>query len=63
MKLETRHSYEKRIKELKAELAEAQTKLYNYRTTALEIFDGIVSVESPNVNANWVLKRLRRCFQ
>ncbi len=63
MKAETKHSYQKRIKELEAENCKLSNQLYNYRTTALEIFDGIADTCAEGINKNWVLKRLRRCFQ
>lgn len=63
MKTETKYHYEKRIKELKTELAEANDKIYSYRTSAMEIFDGLAEVSGDSVSKNWLLKRLRRCFK
>lgn len=62
---ETKHNYQKRIKDLEVSNRELCDKLYAYKTSMIEIFDGISEVvsENKNVNTGWILKRLRRCFR
>lgn len=65
MKAETKYAYEKRIKELESQLRIANSKLFNYRSSAMEIFDGVCEVISKkeNISMPWVLQRLKRCFE
>jgi len=63
MNHETKYQYQKRIKELEDENRKLEVKLYDYRTSVLEIFDGCLDVKEEAISKNWVLKRLKRCFK
>jgi predicted RNase H-like nuclease (RuvC/YqgF family) len=63
MKSETVYSYQKKIKDLEERNKELADKLYNFRTSIIEIFDGVTDVKDQAVDKNWILKRMRRCFQ
>ena len=63
---ETRYRYEKRIRELEAKKAELEDKLYLYRTTVLDIYEGCVELVqkgSTSLSVGWVLGRIRRCLR
>lgn len=57
MKKQTSYAYEKRIKELNAEIL----KLRCYRVIAMEIYDGTIKVveSKSSVNPGWILARFK----
>lgn len=60
MKEESRHSYQKRIQHLEAEVR----RLEPYRVACMNIFDGIMGLkDGEGINKNWVVKQLRSCFR
>lgn len=65
MKRETKYQYEKRIKELQSKVDELNEKIYCYKTSALEIYDGVINAVSKNetINRSYILERLKRCFK
>lgn len=66
LKASSRYFYEKHIEELVRENAKLADKLFNYRTTVLEIYDGIIVGENrgDDVTSNgWLLGRIRRCLK
>lgn len=62
---ETKYSYQKRIKELEEKNDELSDKLYNYRTTALEIYDAVAenAGSGDGISKKWILQKFRKCLQ
>lgn len=65
MTLETKYSYEKKIKQLNDDLYVANEKLTSYRLAILNIYDGIVDVVSngKQINTGWVLAKIKGCLK
>lgn len=57
MNKETRYSYQKRIKELEAEVR----RLRLYRDLAIEVYDGVLEVwgDGKQISMGWILKKFK----
>ena len=65
MKPETKHYYQKRIKELEYRNSKLQTDLYEFRSACSEIYNGIVGVmkEGKQLSMAYMLERLKRAWR
>jgi len=64
MDKQTKYRYEKKIAELQKELADSETKRYEYKTLSVEIFNTITEMvqSGKQVNQGWLLNRFKRLF-
>lgn len=62
---ETEYQLRKRLKELEKKNSELSDKLYNYRTTTLEIYDAVSqhAGSGDGISKSWLLRTMRRCLQ
>lgn len=65
MKQSTKYQYEKRIKELQAELQQKENSLYEYKQLSLEIFNAVTQMiqDGKQVNQGWLITKFRRVFR
>lgn len=64
-KAETLYALRKKVAEQTREIAELNTKLYEYRMACSEIYDGAVEVlgkGNTSLNISWILGRLKRAW-